>query len=151
MIEEKKQQNTEAMQYDTVLCAAFCGCGKSYLSNNFADDYKEIECWEYRKGDFPKNYADDVMCAMGKSKYLFISTDPVILNELNERGLEIKLYYPDNSLRNEYLDRFIARESPFDFIGVLMVNWDKWIDQLKKQNYCEHTVLQTGEYLQDVL
>lgn len=54
MSEKDKQQNTEAMKYDTVLCAAFCGCGKSYLSNNFADEYMEIECWEYRKGDFPK-------------------------------------------------------------------------------------------------
>jgi hypothetical protein len=151
MSEENKQQNTEAMQYDTVLCAAFCGCGKSYLSNNFADDYKELECWEYRKGDFPKNYADDVMRAMGETKYLFISTDPVILNELNRRGAKIHLYYPQNELRNEYLDRFIARASPFDFIGVLMVNWGKWIDQLKELNYCEHTVLKKGQYLQDVL
>jgi hypothetical protein len=135
----------------TLLCAAFCGCGKTYLSNNFAGDYQEIECWDYRKGDFPTNYVDDVVNAMGTSKYLFISTDPVILDEVNKRGIKLNLYYPQNELRNEYLDRFIERKSPFDFIGVLMVNWDKWIDQLKVLDYGEHTVLSSGQYLQDVL
>ena len=39
----------------TVLCAAFCGVGKSYLCNNFPYTYKELECWEYRDGDFPND------------------------------------------------------------------------------------------------
>lgn len=137
--------------YNTVLYAAFCGTGKSYLCNNFADDYMELECWEYRKGDFPNNYIQDVIDAIGRTKYLFISTDPVILKELNKRGIEIRLYYPQNELRNEYLDRFIARISPQDFVGAIMINWHKWIDELKEQDYCKHKILQTGEYLQDVL
>lgn len=136
---------------NTKLCAAFCGCGKTYLCNNFPYDYMEIECWKYRNDEFPKNYVDDVICAIGKTKYLFISTDPVILNELNNRGYIIKLYYPLNELRNEYLDRFIDRKSPYDFIGVLMVNWNEWINQLKEQTYCEHIILQSGQYLMDVL
>ena len=131
--------------------AAFCGCGKTFLSKTFPDNYIEIECWEYRSGDFPTNYVDDVIKAIGKIKYLFISTDPEILKEINKRGIKIKLYYPDNTLRNEYLDRFINRQSPVDFIGVLMVNWDKWINELKEQEYCEHIVLQSGQYLYDVL
>lgn len=98
-----------------------------------------------------KNYVFDVLHSIGKTKYLFISTDPIILNELNKHNVKITLCYPTNELRNEYLDRFIARGSTFDFIGALMVNWDKWINQLKEQNYCKHIVLQKGEYLQDVI
>jgi hypothetical protein len=135
---------------NTTLCAAFCGCGKSYLSN-FSVDYMEIECWEYRNENFPANYVDAVINALGKTKYLFISTDPVILNALNDRGLNIKLVYPQNSLRNEYLDRFIARGSDCEFIGTLMVNWDTWINELKELNYVEHIVLQSGQYLHDAL
>jgi len=134
-----------------MLYAAFCGTGKTYLVNNFPGDYIEIECWEYRQGNFPQNYVDDVISVMGKTKYLFISTDPVILNELNSRGVKIKLYYPQNKLRDEYLSRYIARNSPPDFIGAIMKYWNVWLDELKEQNYCEHNILQTGEYLQDVL
>lgn len=136
---------------NTVLIAAFCGTGKSYLCNNKPNVYKEIECWKYRKGDFPNNYVQDVIYTMGETRYLFISTDPVILKELNKRDIKIRLYYPKNELRNEYLDRFITRASPIDFVGAIMVNWHKWIDELKEQNYCEHTILKKGEYLQDVL
>lgn len=136
---------------NTTVHAAFCGTGKSYLCNNSPDTYKEIECWEYRKGDFPNNYINEVIWAIGVTKYLFISTDPVILKELNKLGIEIRLYYPQNELRNEYLDRFIDRVSPLDFVGAIMVNWEKWIDQLKEQDYCKHTILETGQYLSDAL
>jgi len=139
------------MKDETILCAAFCGTGKSHLCNNFPDDYMELECWEYRQGDFPNNYVQDVIESTGKTKYLFISTDPVILKELNEGGVKIQLYYPENILRNEYLDRFIGRVSPQDFIGAIMINWHTWINELKEQNYCKHIILKEGEYLQDVL
>jgi len=135
----------------TVLCAAFCGTGKSYLCKNFPNTCKEIECWEYRQGDFPNNYIQDVIGAFGKTKYLFISTDPVILKELHKTGIEILLIYPVNQLRNEYLDRFLNRDSPCDFIGAVMKYWNVWINELKEQKYCKHIVLQSGQYLQNVL
>ena len=136
---------------NAILYASFCGTGKSYLCNNFPDICIELECWEYRKGDFPNNYIQDVLNIMGKIKYLFISTDPVILKALNKLGIDIKLFYPKNELRSEYLDRFIDRDSPEDFIGAIMKNWYKWLNELEKQNYCDHTVLNKGEYLRKYL
>ena len=136
---------------NTQICAAFCGVGKSYLCDNFSEKYKELECWKYRDGDFPNNYIQDVVSMIGKTEYLFISTDPVILRGLNELGFNIKLIYPDNKLRNEYLDRYLNRDSSIDFIGTVMKNWNTWIDELKDQKYCEHIVLKEGEYLQDVI
>jgi len=150
-LKNEKPKDGESRPFERLLYAAFCGTGKSYLCNNFADDYMELECWKYRQGDFPDNYIQDVIRAMGKTKYLFISTDPVILKELNKRGIKIYLYYPQNKLRNEYLDRFLERDSPQDFIGAIMKCWDTWIDELKAQNYCKHIVLNSGEYLQDVI
>lgn len=136
---------------NTVLCAAFCGTGKSYLSKKFKDSYTEIECWEYRKGDFPKNYIQDILSKLGRTNYLFISTDPVILKRLNDLDIKILLIYPENELRDEYLDRYISRDDAYDFIGTIMKNWNIWIDELKEQNYCKHIVLGSGEYLKDVL
>lgn len=135
---------------EIIVYAAFCGTGKSYLCNNFPDNYMEVECWEYRNGDFPNNYIKDVINAIGKTKYLFISTDPIILKELNKLGIEIHLIYPQNELRDDYLDRYIARDSPYEFIGSVMKYWDKWLDELKDQNYCKHTILKKGEYLQNI-
>lgn len=136
---------------ETILISSFCGTGKSYLCRNFPDICMEFECWEYRKGDFPDNYVQDVISAIGKTKYLFISTDPIILKALSKLGINIKLFYPANQLRSEYLDRFIERDSPQDFIGAIMKNWDKWLNELKEQDYCEHIVFNKGEYLREHL
>lgn len=135
----------------TVLCAAFCGTGKTYMSKNFKDNYTEVECWKYREGDFPKNYTQDVINKLGKTKYLFISTDPIVLKALHNLDIEILLIYPKNELRNEYLDRYIDRDDPYDFIGTIMKNWNIWIDELKEQIYCKHIVLESGEYLKKTL
>ncbi len=141
------------MKFETKIYSAFCGVGKSYLCDNFPEKYKELECWMYRDGDFPNNYIQDVLSMIGKTEYLFISTNPVILRSLNELGfgLDIKLIYPDNKLRNEYLDRYLNRDSSINFIGNVMKNWNTWIDELKDQKYCDHIVLKEGEYLQDVI
>jgi len=133
-----------------VIYAAFPGTGKTYLCNKF-DNCKELECWEYRDGNFPNNYIQNVVTLLGKTKYLFISTDPVILKGLNELGINILLIYPENELRNEYLDRYIERDSPNSFIGVFMKYWDVWLNELKEQNYCKHTILKKGQYLADII
>ena len=59
----------------------------------------------------------------------------------------ITLVYPKNELRNEYLDRYISRDSPSEFIGVFMKYWNVWLDELKGLNYCNHIVLESGQYL----
>lgn len=136
---------------NTIIYAAFCGTGKSFLCKKHPNTYKELECWEYRNGDFPNNYIKDVTMMLGKCKYLFISTDPVISKGLKELGIEVKLIYPSIELRNEYLDRYIDRDSPSDFIGEVMKNWTTWITELHEQNYCKQIELESGEYISDVL
>ncbi len=139
------------MAKNGVLIASFCGTGKSYLCKKYPQSYSEIECWNYRKGDFPNNYVKDIISHLGKAKYLFISTDPNVLKELNKLGIEILLVYPDSKLRNEYLDRFLERNSPYDFIGVLMKHWNEWLNELKEQDYCKHIMLKNEQYLKDIL
>ena len=149
MSEKQKQENNASAP--SQVYAAFCGTGKSYLCNNFADKCIEFECWEYRKGNFPKNYIDDIKSAMGKYEYIFFSTDPVVLKQLYKEGASITLVYPRNKLKREYMERFLMRESHIDFIRAIDTYWNDWIDELKEQNYCEHILLDSGQYLQDVV
>lgn len=70
---------------------------------------------------------------------------------LRDYGFDITLVYPKNELRNEYLDRYIERDSPADFIGVFMKYWNPWLNELKELSYCKHIVLENGQYLKDVI
>jgi len=134
---------------NTEICAAFCGTGKSYLCSKFPDTYKELECWEYRDSDFPENYIANIMSVTGDVKYLFISTDPIVLNKLHDLGIDVRLIYPKNELKLEYLRRYKNRNSSPEFIAMIDDNWDRWINELKEQLYTKHTILESGEFLLD--
>ncbi len=135
----------------TVLCAAFCGTGKTYICEKTDIKAVEIEYWKYKDKGLQKEYLQDINNWLGKVDYIFISTEPEGLKLLHNEGFNITLIYPENELRNEYLDRYIERDSPPDFIGVFMKYWNPWINELKEQSYCKHIVLKKGQYLQDVL
>lgn len=134
-----------------IVYAAFCGTGKSYLCDTFVDTCIEFECWKYKDGDFPKNYIKDIKAAVGKYKYIFISTDPRVLKQLNENGVHIKLIYPKNELKGEYFKRFEERGNLISFRKMLNKYWDVWLDELKEQSYCERIVLNKDEYLEDIV
>jgi hypothetical protein len=135
----------------TLLFAAFCGSGKTFVCEKTNIKAIEIEYWKYKDKGLNKEYLEDIKNNIGKVEYIFISTDPESLKLLNQDGFEITLVYPENELRNEYLDRYILRDSSCDFIGAFMKYWNIWIDELKDQKYCKHIVLKRGQYLQDVL
>lgn len=139
------------MDKDNIIYASFCGTGKSYLCNKFPKKCIEFECWKYTEGDFPHNYVEEIKKQIGKKKVIFISTNPIVLKELHEFGLSIVLVYPKNNLKKLYLERFVNRDSSEEFIDTLNKNWDNWINELKRQAYCNHLVLSDGQYLEDVL
>jgi hypothetical protein len=134
---------------NTQLYAAFCGTGKTYICEKTDIKSVEIEYWKYK--DLQKEYVDEIKKYLGKVDYILITTDPEGLKLLHNEGFDITLVYPENELRNEYLDRYVARDSPYDFIGAYMKYWNIWIDELKEQNYCNHIILKSGQYLQDVI
>lgn len=135
----------------TVVCAAFCGTGKTYICNQDNISAIEIEYWKYKDKGLQEEYIKDITNQIGKVDYILISTEPEGLKLLHTMGFDIILVYPENELRSEYLDRYVERDSPYDFIGAFMKYWNTWIDELKEQTYCKHIVLNSGVYLYDVL
>jgi hypothetical protein len=140
------------MNNNTILYAAFCGTGKTYICENNTDIKSiEIEYWKYKDKGLQKQYIKDIKKQFRRVDYIFIATDPENLKLLYKEGFDITVVYPENKLRNEYLDRYIKRNSSCDFIGTFMKYWNPWIDELKEQKYCKHIILKSGQYLQDVI
>ena len=134
----------------TIIVAAFCGTGKTYLCKKNKKTV-ELEYWKYKNDARFDDYIEDLNEYIGNYDYVFISTEPEGLRLLHQRGFEMILVYPNKELRNEYLDRYIERDSPYDFIGANMKYWHEWLDDLEKEDYCKHVILETGEYLEDAL
>ena len=134
----------------TNIIAAFCGTGKTFICEKGNKKAVEIEYWKYKDG-LSEEYIKLIKEYCGKFDYVFISTDPEGLSLLKNEGFDITLVYPENSLRNEYLDRYINRDSAYEFIGTFMKNWNIWIDELKQQHFCKQIVLKSGQFLIDIL
>ena len=43
------------------------------------------------------------------------------------------------------------RRSSKHFINMLNNNWSDWLSELKDQKYCKHIVLNSGQYLENVI
>jgi hypothetical protein len=138
------------MNIKTIICAAFCGSGKTFICEKTDIKAIEIEYWKYIEKGIQKQYIKDIKKQLGKVDYIFISTDPESLKLLNKEGLDIILIYPENELREEYLNRYIERDSSTDFIGSFMKYWNPWINELKEQKG-KHIVLKKDQYLLDIL
>lgn len=133
----------------TVLCASFCGTGKTFICENSQIKAVEVEYWKYK--GLQKEFLQDVKKHIGIVDIIFLQTDAESLNILQQEGLEIILIYPHKNLRNEYLDRYIERDNPYDFIGSMMKYWDSTIDRLSNQRNCKHFVLEKNQYISDII
>lgn len=147
---QPNETTSAAIAASPVLCAAFPGTGKTFLCEKTSVKAVEVEYWKY-KDKSQKEYVDDIKKYFGLVDFIFISTDPEGLKLLHDEGFEITLVYPKNELREEYLNRYIQRDSPYDFIGSFMKYWHTWINELKQQSFCKHIVLDKGQYLQGVI
>lgn len=139
------------MGLKTKIYAVFCGAGKTYVCEKTKINSVEVEYWKYKENDLNKEYVEEIKGHLGLVEYIFVSTEPDGLKLLHDEGLDITLVYPKNELRNEYLDRYLNRDSPYEFIGAFMKYWDSWINELKGLTYCNHIVLESGQYLESIL
>ena len=61
------------------------------------------------------------------------------------------LVYPSLEMKDEYIQRYINRGSNEQFVTLLKANYESWIQELMMQTNCKHVVLETGQYLSDVM
>lgn len=146
----------------TQIIAAFPGTGKSYLVGNIGKNSTaiDLDTNKYTNGydkngkvinaEFPDNYLEAVKQAIGKTDYLFVGCQPEVLDILKKEGMNIILVYPERQLKDEYINRFNARNSSREFSNLIHDNWDQFIDYLEAQN-SERLILKSGQYISDVI
>ena len=140
-MEEKKQ---------TIIISAFPGCGKTYASNNYKDDFVMLDSdssnfsWlkdadgkntEFRDPDFPNNYIRHIKENIGKADIIFVSSHANVRKALCDAGLKVILVYPDKKLKDEWIRRFKQRGNNEKFIKFISDNWDNFIDEIAHEEY----------------
>lgn len=135
----------------TILISAFPGTGKSFYFNNTDLKVLDSDSSKFDKKDFPNNYIEHIRENIGKVDVILISSHKEVREALVKNNFNFFLVYPNINLKDEYVKRYTKRESPTTFINFISNNWDNFLNELKAQKYCKHIVLQSDEYIRDIM
>lgn len=137
--------------------SAFPGCGKTtyYKECMFRSDRIVIDSDSsaFDKSQFPQNYIQHIKKANETDviTVVLISSHDVVRDALLNEGIYYNLVYPEQSLKDEYIQRYKDRGSNEAFIKLVEDNWDKWMEEMDNQPNCNKIRLKTGQYLSDVM
>lgn len=136
----------------TKVISGFPGVGKSTL---FAQGLNctDSDSSKFPKDDFPRNYIQHIRALIekGEHDYIFVSSHDTVRTALVREGIAFTLVYPSLTLKDEYLQRYKERGSPEAFIKLMDTNWTSFIVGCADQSTCSRVVLQSGQYLADVI
>lgn len=160
-----------------MVISAFPGCGKSSIFNNAKSynllpvpfssnplDYPitrptgttlvfDSDSSNFDKKHFPENYINyiSLLLEMFDDIVIFVSSHVNVREALATADIDYVLVYPNPSLKQQYLDRYISRGSPESFVKLLDENWLNWIKSCETDPSAMSTyVLNSGQYLSDL-
>lgn len=109
----------------------------------------------FDKSNFPHNYIEHIKGIMEsyENVIILVSSHEEVRAALSANGIEYILVYPDRSLKEEFIQRYIDRGSPESFVKMMEEKWDVFIDscvnKLSSHNQAGDYVLKSGEGLAD--
>lgn len=140
------------------IISAFPGTGKTYFYKNvklrILDSDSSKFSWikeGVRNPFFPDNYIGHIKNSLDKTDIILVSSHKIVRDALVKERLEYYLVYPNVKLKEEYIERFIQRGSPKEFVDLISKNWYDWISELEKQTECIPVKLSRGQYLSDII
>ena len=155
-----------------LIIAAFAGTGKTYFASLYPQKVIDFICMPYKyhldqnvifdesskanfnntlNFDWPFNYVSAIKEQMQSNKILLIPSELFVLELLRNENIPYTLCYPQRDAKECYLKRYIDRGNNEDFINIFIGRWDNFMDALENDSYGKHIVLQSGQYLSDVV
>lgn len=118
-----------------LVVSGFPGIGKTTSVDMLKKEGYRVVDSDYSlwaKERFPRNYITHLSGLIRSGEYdvIFVSSHYVVREELIKRGIKFTLVYPDRSLKDAYIQRYIDGNSPTVLIDMVDVQWGAWMDQL---------------------
>ena len=158
-----------------MIIAAYAGTGKTNLATQLPGEFVEVMSMPYarilpvaedgmiQEGEYekaapyhinnplyPYNIVAAILQAERESKYVIIPPVTSVIDILQEQyGRVVILCYPEDTLEEEYRQRFLRRGNSERFIRIFADGLKNWVEILKSRKDVYHIVLKSGEYLAD--
>lgn len=138
----------------SVVISGFPAIGKSYLTQYSKYFVSDSDSSFFSKECFPSNYIDHIRVLKNAAHYdyILVSSHKEVRDEL-KKHMTFYLVYPDVSLKEEYIQRYINRGSPEGFVEMMKANFENFVQE------CEDITdpqiikikLTSGQTLSDVI
>ena len=154
-------KTTAALKYDNVIDLESSQFFFQLPDNLTNEDYEKL------KGDTSRqpnpnglsDYVDAIIEAQKQYDYVFIAMFPQLIQELNNRNIEVQIVVPDLNDKLHYEKRYKDRGNQSNWINNMVTNWDTFVDPKSprfitnslKQPIKEPIVLHTNESLSNII
>lgn len=100
---------------------------------------------------YPDNYIAAILRAEREHQFVVIPTDMAVVRRLQEDyDRKVVLCYPEDSCKEEYRERFVARGNSESFLEIFIDGWDRFLRPVRENERGVHIVMGSGEYLMDL-
>lgn len=156
-----------------MLIAAYAGCGKTTAAQRLGlldlpsmpyrwllpyqeTDSRSQADFEREKGAlhhiedprFPQNYISDILQLEGWGNTVIFPTIVSVINTLVEKfGRTVYVVDPEDGLKEEYRQRYLARGNSDSFLHIFADSWEERMEEIKASKGI-HLRLKSGEYLE---
>ena len=131
------------------------GVGKSALMDRLSVNLTvaDLEPTPYTDAeDWPDNYIEEVVQRAADKDLVLITTNPVVIQALREKGHSVSVVCPDESLRDEYRQRYINRGNKPEVVEKILAHAHKPNEEIVADfEGCNVLFLQSGQCLSDVI
>jgi len=119
------------------IISAFPGTGKSRFVKSQGTNRAllDSDSSTFSKDKFPENYVDHIEKAYKSGKIIFVSSHEAVRDEMKRRELPYTIVYPNSDLKEEYIDRYMSRGSPIQFVTLLDSKWNEFLDSCHRDTY----------------
>lgn len=123
-------KTTAALKYDNVIDLESSQFFFQLPENLTKDDYEKL------KGDTSRqpnpnglsDYIDVIIEAQKQYDYVCIAMFPQLIQELNNRNIEVQIVVPDINDKFHYEKRYKDRGNQTNWINNMIKNWDAFVD-----------------------
>ena len=156
----------------STIIAAYAGTGKTYFSSLYPQNVIDFVCMPYKYHlnknafydesskanfdnilhvDWPFNYFSEIKKLLQLNKIILIPSEFSILKLLKNSEIPYYLCYPQRDSKDEYYERYTKRGNNEDFLNIFIGRWDDFMDYFENDSFGKHIVLQSNQYLCDVI
>ncbi len=136
-----------------VIVCGFFGIGKSSV-NFYRPDVKfyDLDAKFFKKQPgWEKIYVDCAMALTYDYEIVCIKSSDKCMHLLNQLGQKYYLVYPNRIAKRDFMERAIKNHYPREFITEFFSNWERYIEEIEDEDCPNKIVLQSGEYLSDIV